>query len=196
MRGETFILTRDQIEFDSPNYFTTYFFGNSAASQTRTLTLSRDPDLFKIVLDHLSGYEVIPLHASVIPKRMSPDLALRNLLADAQFYLLDGLHLKINSSMLSPSLTPAIPPPVSYVMLTVQGIGGWEAQVSISEDMAKSMREKPGLPLCSRTIGHTEIRTALQGASIRKPFVVDSAWTVDSTGHNKYHYLILRLLGE
>ncbi|KAG8687847.1 hypothetical protein FRC09_013250, partial [Ceratobasidium sp. 395] len=76
MRGETFVLTRDQIEFDSPNFFTSCFLGEFTESRTRTLTLSRDPELFRIILDHLSGYEVLPLHQSVIPNRMSPDLVL------------------------------------------------------------------------------------------------------------------------
>ncbi|KAG8790791.1 hypothetical protein FRC12_011016 [Ceratobasidium sp. 428] len=91
MRGEKFLLTRDQVEFDSPNYFTSCFLGEFTEAQTRTLTLSRDPELFKIILDYLSGYDVLPLHELMIPKRMNSNAALRNLLADAQFYQLDGL---------------------------------------------------------------------------------------------------------
>ncbi|KAG9124430.1 hypothetical protein FRC07_011672 [Ceratobasidium sp. 392] len=96
VRGETFLLTRDQIEFDSPNYFTSCFLGEFTEAQTHTLTLSRDPQLFKIIIDYLSGYDVLPLHESAIPQRMNSDAALRNLLADAQFYQLDGLINRIS----------------------------------------------------------------------------------------------------
>ncbi|KAG8783847.1 hypothetical protein FRC12_019294 [Ceratobasidium sp. 428] len=195
MRGETFVLTRDQIEFDSPNYFTACFLGEFIESQTRTLTLSREPVLFRIILDHLSGYEVIPLHASVIPKRMSPEVALRNLLADAQFYLLDGLRREIGLSAQSPGPTPAIPPLVSYVMLIARDTNSWEPPVPISEDMAQSMRGKLSHSLmCKRTIDLTSVKTALLDASIPKPFAVDAALTVESTRFDQ-HYLILRLTG-
>ncbi|KAG9085757.1 hypothetical protein FRC06_003460, partial [Ceratobasidium sp. 370] len=135
MRGETFTLTRDQVEFDSPNYFTSCFLGEFTESRTRTLTLSRDPELFRIILDYLSGYDVLPLHTSVIPSRMSLDLALRNLLVDARFYLLDRLIRRIGASVKSPSPT-TVNPPTSYFMLTVQGLGSWDSPVPISEDAA------------------------------------------------------------
>ncbi|KAG8715167.1 hypothetical protein FRC08_010915 [Ceratobasidium sp. 394] len=120
MRGETFTLTRDQVEFDSPNYFTSCFLGEFTESRTRTLTISHDPELFKIILDYLSGYEVLPIYTSVIPSRMNLDLTLRNLLVDARFYLLDRLIRRIGSSMKSPSLATIDPPPI-YLMLTAVG---------------------------------------------------------------------------
>lgn len=98
MRDEVFHLTEDQIEFDSPNYFTTYFSTKSAESQTRTLRLARDPDLFRIIIDYLTGYTILPLHSPVIPRRMSPEQALRNLLVDAEFYRLEGLIGQMTSN--------------------------------------------------------------------------------------------------
>ncbi|CAE6505941.1 unnamed protein product [Rhizoctonia solani] len=91
IRGSEFQLTKAQIEFDGPNHFTTCFSGNFKESQTRHLKLSRDPDLFLIICDYLSGYKVLPLSDQVIPARMSPELALANLKIDAAFYQLDGL---------------------------------------------------------------------------------------------------------
>ena len=116
MRGEVFLLTIDQIVFDSPNYFTSCFLGDFAESETRNLQLSRDPDLFKIVLDYLSGYQVLPLDDSVIPRRMNRESALRNLRADAEFYSLDGLVAQIPNTQETPSLRNSLPS--DYVVLS------------------------------------------------------------------------------
>ncbi|KDN34344.1 hypothetical protein RSAG8_12575, partial [Rhizoctonia solani AG-8 WAC10335] len=91
VRGRDFLLTKSQIEFDGPNYFTTCFLGDFKEAQTRHVKLSRDPDLFFIVWDYLCGYKVLPLSDRVIPERMSPALALENLKTNAVFYQLDGL---------------------------------------------------------------------------------------------------------
>jgi hypothetical protein len=98
MRKETFYLTRDQVEFDSPNYFTYCFLGDFTESQIRTLQLSRDPELFQIIIDYLSGYKILPLQEGGIPKRMSLDTALQNLLIDAEFYLLDRLVQQLRAA--------------------------------------------------------------------------------------------------
>ncbi|KAG8682677.1 hypothetical protein FRC09_016609 [Ceratobasidium sp. 395] len=199
IHGGPFVLTRDQIEFDSPNYFTSCFLGEFTESRTRTLTLARDPELFRIIQDHLSGYEVLPLHHSVVPKRMSPEVALRNLLVDAQFYLLDGLVRAIRqlgSSTQSLSPFPAVSSPLSYVVLTAHNFDRWEPPMPISEDTAKSMREKHGLSRCSRLTDRTGIETSLQNASMRKPFVIEATWT-EECGEDRYpdtrYYLVLRL---
>ncbi|KAG8790789.1 hypothetical protein FRC12_011014 [Ceratobasidium sp. 428] len=202
IHGGPFVLTRDQIEFDSPNYFTSCFLGEFTEARTRTLTLSRDPELFRIILDHLSGYEVLPLHQSVIPKRMSPEVALRNLLVDAQFYLLDGLVRairQIGSSAQSSSPFLAASPPLSYVVVTAQNFNRWGLPMPISEDTAKSMREKHGLSRCSRITDRSGIETALQNASMRKPFVIEATWTEEfgdpARYLDTYYYLVLRLTG-
>lgn len=91
VRDVPYKLSRSQIEFDSPNYFTACFLGDFQESQTRTLEISRDPDLFGIIVDYLCGYTVLPLKESIIPSRMSLETALVNLRADAEFYQLDGL---------------------------------------------------------------------------------------------------------
>jgi hypothetical protein len=89
--GKTFSLTKYQIEFDSPNYFTTCFLGDFCEAQTRQLELSRDPDLFKLIVRHLCGYSVLPLNEKQIPSSTTPATALADLRADATFHQLDGL---------------------------------------------------------------------------------------------------------
>ncbi|KZV82404.1 hypothetical protein EXIGLDRAFT_754983 [Exidia glandulosa HHB12029] len=86
LRGERFTLYRDQIEFDAPNYFTSIFLGDFAESQTRSVELSRSPNLFRIIVNYLSGYTVLPLTAAVIPGDMTFDMARANLLRDAEFF--------------------------------------------------------------------------------------------------------------
>ena len=93
VRGERFVLSRDQIFFDSPNYFTALFAGTfrDAVHATREVTLHRDPHLFKIVQTYLSGYHILPLADNWMPAYMSHEAALKNLLEDARFYALGTL---------------------------------------------------------------------------------------------------------
>ncbi|EUC53458.1 BTB domain protein, putative [Rhizoctonia solani AG-3 Rhs1AP] len=91
IQDTNFILTKSQIEFDAPNYFTTCFLGDFEESKTLHLKLSRDPGLFRIISDYLCGYNIFPLAEQVVPARMSPQLVLTNLQIDAEFYQLDGL---------------------------------------------------------------------------------------------------------
>ena len=92
VRGETFILDRHQILFDSPNYFSSYFLGDfrEAAAGHRQLTLRRDPFFFRMVEAYLSGYPVLPMPA-ILPAHLSPETAIQSVLSDARFYGLDGL---------------------------------------------------------------------------------------------------------
>ncbi|KZV86377.1 hypothetical protein EXIGLDRAFT_840829 [Exidia glandulosa HHB12029] len=91
LRGQVFALYRDQIEFDAPNYFSGLFLGDFSESQTRTVELSRSPDLFRIIVDYMSGYTILPLPATLVPLNMTSDVALENLARDAEFYGLQQL---------------------------------------------------------------------------------------------------------
>ncbi|TFK85590.1 hypothetical protein K466DRAFT_494449 [Polyporus arcularius HHB13444] len=91
MRGEVFHLSDSQISFDSPNYFTTCFQSGFSEARSRILRLDRYPVLFAIIVDYLSGYPILPLSTRAIPTTMDMRTALRFLLADAQFYELQGL---------------------------------------------------------------------------------------------------------
>ncbi|KZV86365.1 hypothetical protein EXIGLDRAFT_802353 [Exidia glandulosa HHB12029] len=91
IRGETFTLYRDQIEFDAPNYFTALFHGDFRESRTQRVELSRSPDLFRVIVEYMSGYTVLPLAPMMVPSTMTPETALANLLNDAEYYQLSGL---------------------------------------------------------------------------------------------------------
>lgn len=91
LRGQRFTIYRDQIEFDAPNYFTALFLGDFQEAQSRSVSLSRNPDLFRIIIEYLSGYTVLPLSPSMIPSSMTKDTVLENLLRDGEFYQLHGL---------------------------------------------------------------------------------------------------------
>ena len=55
MRAERFLLSADQLHFDSPNYFTMLFEGpfQEGSEGKRKVVLYRDPNLFRII-EHLS----------------------------------------------------------------------------------------------------------------------------------------------
>ena len=93
IRGERFVLARDQILFDSPNYFTLLFDGpfKESSEGRKEAVLYRDPFLFKFIESYLSGYQILPLPTTGLPQHMSHVAMMKNLFADAQFYQLDGL---------------------------------------------------------------------------------------------------------
>ncbi|KAI0691732.1 hypothetical protein C8Q76DRAFT_258214 [Earliella scabrosa] len=94
VRGVVFELSYSQISYDSPNYFTTCFTSGFSEAQERTVRLDRHPALFAIIVDYLSGYPILPLSTRAIPSSMDTSTVLRYLLADADFYELQGLtHL-------------------------------------------------------------------------------------------------------
>ncbi|KDN34346.1 hypothetical protein RSAG8_12577, partial [Rhizoctonia solani AG-8 WAC10335] len=108
LRGQEFVLTKSQIEFDSPNYFTACFLGDFREAQTKRLELSRNPDCFKLIVEYLCGYEILPLDDQAIPSHMSADSALRNLRVDALFYQLDAL-VKSCDTVIKPRKTRTFP---------------------------------------------------------------------------------------
>ncbi|CAE6358208.1 unnamed protein product [Rhizoctonia solani] len=97
IKGKDFQLDQSQIEFDSPNYFTICFLGDFREAQTRHVELSRDPELFQLIVSYLSGYEIFPLTDKNTPATMSSISALINLRADAKFYQLEGLAAECDS---------------------------------------------------------------------------------------------------
>ncbi|KAF8593874.1 hypothetical protein BDV93DRAFT_566034 [Ceratobasidium sp. AG-I] len=196
MRNEDFSLTRDQIEFDSPNYFTSCFLGGFVESQTRTLRLSRDPDLFKIILDYLSGYQVLPLDDSVIPNRMNRESALRNLLADAQFYLLSGLVAQITS--MQATSPPSTNVPSTYVMISSRGLH-WDAAMFIDTEMATELRTKHGLGGQFHHMWGShlpKIQHALRQAGVTTPFILHTSWqeTDSNPANNSHLYVVLKIV--
>ncbi|KAG8824306.1 hypothetical protein FRC19_002076 [Serendipita sp. 401] len=100
VRERTFTLSKEQILFDSPNYFSTYFLGgfSEAAEGAKQLTLQRHPALFELVYEYLNGYDVLPIPESYIPS-MAPITTLRNLHKDALFYGLDELTTSLEKEI-------------------------------------------------------------------------------------------------
>ena len=99
LRGQRFVLTRDQIEADSPNFFINRFLGEYSESQSREIKLGRNPALFAFIIEHLSGYDILPLPDSAILPGATMELMMKNLMADAMFYSLDALRDKIEEGI-------------------------------------------------------------------------------------------------
>jgi hypothetical protein len=88
LRDTSFQLDRSQLEFDSPNYFTACFLGSFSESAERETRLSRNPALFSLIVNYLSGCTIFPLREV---DGMAPEGVLENLLCDALFYGLEDL---------------------------------------------------------------------------------------------------------
>ncbi|GAA5837688.1 hypothetical protein JCM5353_003817 [Sporobolomyces roseus] len=75
-REVPFRLTRSQIESDSPNYFTTAFLdGGFAESGSKIIHLDTHPRLFALIVEHLSGYPILPLQPCTLPSFLSIEMA-------------------------------------------------------------------------------------------------------------------------
>lgn len=59
--------------------------------------MDRNPDLFAIIVEYLSGYTVLPLPERALPRTMDIPTALRNLAEDAAFYGLSRLHAQLTA---------------------------------------------------------------------------------------------------
>ncbi|KAK4704698.1 hypothetical protein P7C70_g1516, partial [Phenoliferia sp. Uapishka_3] len=100
LQGMSFVLSSNQIKFDSPNWFISAFQSGFEESTTRIAKTDRSPVLFHFILEHLSGYETLPLPPI---SSMSSSVALRNLLLDAQYFGLARLEEKVAEEIEEPS---------------------------------------------------------------------------------------------
>ncbi|KAG9088171.1 hypothetical protein FRC06_002193 [Ceratobasidium sp. 370] len=90
--GTKFVLTQDQFKVDGPNYFTDAVAAHAGRFFGPQAKVSRNPELFKLVVDFLNGYAVLPKDAP-LPKGMPcRKVALKNLIAEAKFYRLNSLE--------------------------------------------------------------------------------------------------------
>ncbi|KAL8284128.1 hypothetical protein RQP46_004877 [Phenoliferia psychrophenolica] len=129
-RGVSFTLSRDQCEFDSPNFFTSAFFTGFAESESRTVYTDRSPTLFSLFVDYLSGYDILPL-APV--SGMTPEVALRNLHKDADYFGLTRLEAKLLDL-----ITP--PPPAVDVETASLAAWGFGAKVTLEDLMSGAVQ--------------------------------------------------------
>jgi hypothetical protein len=98
LRGVPLQLSRSQIEADSPgsNFFAASLLGDFMEASNKTLSLDRHPGIFKIILDHLSGYRIFPLDKVLLKSYygdgVSVERALRYLQDDSEYYGLSRLY--------------------------------------------------------------------------------------------------------
>jgi hypothetical protein len=110
---ERTILSRSQISFDSPNRFTDAFLIRSESSQAknRIMYLDIHPRLFDIIVDYLSGEDVIPLQPDALPRTMSLEKATRSLARHAENLRLNGLAALLKQQPPAQPPIPVPPPP-------------------------------------------------------------------------------------
>ncbi|CAE6455518.1 unnamed protein product [Rhizoctonia solani] len=101
VQGVTFLLSEDQLSFDSPNIFTERL--SAGTNDQREMRFSRNPQLFSLIHEHLCGYIILPIHENALPARMSREAALKNLRADAEYYKLQKLIGLIDASNQAPA---------------------------------------------------------------------------------------------
>jgi hypothetical protein len=99
--GQRFTVTQDQLESEPGNYFATYFLGGfqEASENIREIKLQKDPLLFTLIQAHLRGYDPFPIPDSFVPRYMTKEGALKNLLKDAEFFGLTRLESLIREEM-------------------------------------------------------------------------------------------------
>ncbi|CAE6426922.1 unnamed protein product [Rhizoctonia solani] len=178
LRDTTFTLDRSQVEFDSPNYFTSCFLGSFSESQAREIRLSRDPALFSIIINYLSGYTILPIQP---PAGMSEQATLENLLRDALFYGLDELvsMLEEHKSGIKALREPEERAVKSYVMIVwPQGMGSRKGHfmVRLAESQAhlqcNSHSISPSIVPLLQSTG-----TAMVNQLLREQKITTRSWT-------------------
>lgn len=96
LRGEAFKLSRSQLESEPGNMLADALLGDFQEGQTRTMKLDRNPAVFKLILEHLSGYTILPLCESDWSAiGLSEEKLLRYLKDDAVYYCMSGLQSKL-----------------------------------------------------------------------------------------------------
>jgi hypothetical protein len=103
-RGRQFHLSVTQIKYDAPNAFTHYL--DKAGDAPAPLNIDRDPELFALIVQYLSGYDILPLSATALPRTLSMEAAKRALVRDAELLQLSGLRA---------TLLAAFAPPVPFL---------------------------------------------------------------------------------
>ncbi|GAA5860857.1 hypothetical protein JCM1840_001988 [Sporobolomyces johnsonii] len=113
LRGKRFVLSASQISFDSPNYFTAAFLGGFKEAATRTIYSDRRPEYFPIIYEHLAGYDVFPVKLG----GLSEEEAAKAILAEAEYFQLDGLADKAKEALDGPADTATEAPGRSQLPL-------------------------------------------------------------------------------
>ncbi|KAG9124431.1 hypothetical protein FRC07_011673 [Ceratobasidium sp. 392] len=140
--GIKFVLTQDQFKVDGPNYFTDAVAAHTGHFRGPQVKVSRNPELFKLVVDFLNGYDVMPQGAPLPAGIASRKVALRNLIAEAKFYRLSSLE-NIAQEGLRQLETRSV---TRHVMLSRKATtDDWGLPSFIASDVAKELREEHGI---------------------------------------------------
>ena len=113
LRGQSFTLTRAQIQTEPGCLFEKALLGDFAEAGEKKLVLDRHPASFSIIIDHLSGYRVFPLDERVAAQaNMAVSRLLRYVQDDADYYGLQRLaQLSRPDDLSSSSTADAMPLP-------------------------------------------------------------------------------------
>ncbi|GAA5932607.1 uncharacterized protein JCM15063_002153 [Sporobolomyces koalae] len=117
-RDTPFHLSRSQIETDSPNYFTSAFLAHDfTETKTREFRVDQHPQLFALIVEHLSGYPILPLQRAVLPPFLSIETAQAALLRDAQFFALEQLEAQLEALLVPSTPSPSrLPRTISDIL--------------------------------------------------------------------------------
>lgn len=93
VRGQRFTLIRGQIESEPESLFAKTLLGDFKEGETRELKLDRHPAVFSLIIDHLSGYRILPIaEATASRLGMDREELLRYVEDDAEYYGLGRLN--------------------------------------------------------------------------------------------------------
>ena len=99
VRGQSFTLTRGQIESEPGCLFEKALLGEFAEANAGKLVRDRHPATFALIVDHLSGYDVLPIDPTAAAQaQVDASRLLRYLQADADYYGLSRLTAAIQAS--------------------------------------------------------------------------------------------------
>ncbi|KAG8680831.1 hypothetical protein FRC08_016016 [Ceratobasidium sp. 394] len=191
--GTKFVLTQDQYKVDGPNYFT-----DAVAAHTRRFSgpqvkVSRNPELFKLVVDFLNGYAVLPKDAPLPKGIPCRKVALKNLVAEAKFYRLSSLEAIAEEILRKLDIGASW-----YVMLSrTTTSSDWGLPSHVSSDTAKTLQKKHGL---SAHVVHTSGLSSpeakvLEKAGITFPFRIDAAWE-ERSGNDTIQVVVLAIIPD
>jgi hypothetical protein len=111
--GQTITLTMDQINSDPGNAFAKFF----SANDSYEMGITSEPGLFRLIQEHLMGYEIFPLTDGSVPY-MSKERAMKNLLKEAERFELQGLVSKIRRAQIE-QVDPTLPSQWKIVVSTI-----------------------------------------------------------------------------
>ncbi|KAG8752282.1 hypothetical protein FRC12_012041 [Ceratobasidium sp. 428] len=191
--GTKFVLTQDQYKVDGPNYFTDAVAAHTGRFRGPQVKVSRDPELFKLVVEFLNGYAVLPKDAPLPKGAPSRRVALRNLVAEAKFYRLGSLEAVAEDILRKLDIGASW-----HVMLSrTTTSNDWGLPTHVSSDTSKTLQKKHGL---SAHVVHTSGLSSgeskvLEKAGITFPFRIDAAWE-EPSGDNTIQVVVLSIIPD